>query len=129
MEADLLRFYGIDYKDRWHPDRSRRLTLRRLAVLILRHPPMEGWVARKLSDGRSAWGLTNHQLDDLRLTLEALMTDPKKHKPKPDPNRPGGKADKRKRKRNSPERQRKLADAQARSRARRAAKAEAVAAT
>ncbi len=125
MEADLQRFYGIDYRDRWHADPRQRLTLRRLCVLILRNPPPEGWVARRLLGG-SVWTLTNHQLDDLRLTLEALLTDSKKHKPKPDPNRPTG-ASERRLKRNTPERQRKLADARARSRARRAEKAAAAA--
>ncbi len=121
MEADLQQFYGIDYRDRWHPDPRQRLTLRRLCMLILRHPPLDGWVVRKIRDGRSFWHLANHQLDDLRLTMESLMTDPKKHRPKPDPDRPTGQAERR-RKRNTPERQRKLADARARSRARRAAR-------
>ena len=35
MEADLQRYYRIDYRDRWRAD----LTLRRLMVLISNLPP------------------------------------------------------------------------------------------
>jgi len=121
VEADLQRFYGIDYRDRWHPDRRRRLTLRRIAVLILRHPPVDGNVARALNGGRSVWRLEHHQLDDLRMVIEAVMTDRKKHKPRPNPDRPDGKAAAR-RKRDTPQRRRKLADARRRARERRARK-------
>jgi hypothetical protein len=121
VEADLQRFYGIDYRDRWLPDRRRRLTLRRIAVLVLRHPPLDGAVARVLNDDRVPWRLEHHLLDDIRLVIEAVNTDPKKHKPKPAPDRPDGKAAKPRR--DSPERRRKLAAARLRARERRRAKA------
>jgi len=96
------------------------LTLRRIAVLILRHPPLDGNVARILNDGKAVWRLEHHQLDDLRLVIESVMTDPKKHTPKPNPDRPG--VARNRRKRITPERRRKLADARRRARERRARK-------
>lgn len=55
MEADLQRFYGLDYRDRWR-DGTGRLTLRRLAVLI-EHLPADSALAAeaKVQD----WSLTN----------------------------------------------------------------------
>lgn len=120
MEADLQRFYGIDYRDRWHPDRRRRLTLRRICVLTLRHPPLDGNVARVINGGHTPWQLEHHLLDDIRLVVEAVMTD-KKHKPKPAEGRPTT-ATVRQAHRDSPERARKLADARRRSRERRRAR-------
>src|SRR5690606_39867100 len=74
-----------------------------------------------LNGGRSVWRLEHHQLDDLRMVIEAVMTDRKKHKPRPNPDRPDGKAAAR-RKRDTPQRRRKLADARRRARERRARK-------
>lgn len=58
MEADLQRFYGIDYRDRWRPDAHGRplLTLRRLMVLI-EHLPAESVLQTTLRQGRPAWRL------------------------------------------------------------------------
>jgi len=65
-EADLQRFYGIDYRDRWRGT----LTLRRLAVLI-RHLPPESATARALAGG-PVWTLTEHLLDDVRRQVAVL---------------------------------------------------------
>lgn len=46
MEADLQRYYQIDYRDRWRGD----LTLRRLMVLIT-HLPAESSTALALNSG------------------------------------------------------------------------------
>ena len=51
MEADLQRWYQLDYRDRWHPDRRQRLTLRRLLVLVFRLPG-ESATMRALNDGK-----------------------------------------------------------------------------
>jgi hypothetical protein len=121
VEADLQRFYGVDYRDRWHPDRRYRLTLRRIYVLVAKYPPLDGNVARILNDGQTPWRLEHHLLDDIRIVIEAVMTD-KKHTPKPAANRPTGRAAERRR-RDSPERRRKLTDARRRARERARAKA------
>lgn len=41
MEADLSRYYGIDYRDRWRQDEigRPRLTLRMIAVRVRHLPP------------------------------------------------------------------------------------------
>lgn len=57
MEADLLRFYGVDLLD-YHRG---RLTPRRLRVLI-RHLPREAALVRALRGEESEWGLTEHLL-------------------------------------------------------------------
>jgi hypothetical protein len=80
VEADLQRFYGIDYRDRWRGG----LTLRRLLVLI-RHLPEESALTVALADGMR-WSLEAHLLDDLRMWL----TGSKKQPAKPHPARPLG---------------------------------------
>lgn len=112
MEADLQQYHGLDYRDRWNPDRSKRLTLRRLVVLIWRNPPIDGAVLRATT-GRMQWSLSDHLLDDLRRTLE--MVNGAKN-PKPHPLRDTSTA-----KRMTPERAKRLATAKRRARARRAA--------
>lgn len=63
IEADLQRFYQVDYRDRWRRDEHGfpRLTLRRLRVLIVHLPP-ESATKRAVSHGRSIW-------DDEKLAL------------------------------------------------------------
>lgn len=63
MEADLQRWYGLDIRDRWHPDPFRRLTLRRISVL-LRHLPPEAAVLRIDRTG-PVWGPVEGLLADI----------------------------------------------------------------
>lgn len=81
MEADLQRFYNVDYRDRWATGRH-RLTLRRLWVLVT-HLPIEASVARELSD-QPSWSIEAQLLDDLRMA----MTGSKDKPAKPHPSRP-----------------------------------------
>lgn len=64
MEADLLRFYGVDVRDRWHPDRRRRLTLRRIHVL-LRHLPHDAATVAAQRDHRPFFALEHVLLADV----------------------------------------------------------------
>jgi hypothetical protein len=86
VEADLARFYRIDYRDRWRPDEHGRplLTLRRLLVLVQHLPPDAACVAR-LNDGKVPWSRTDQLLDEVRRRLDRLRGV---KRPKPDPNRP-----------------------------------------
>lgn len=102
MEADLQRFYQVDYRDRWRGD----LTLRRLLVLVTHLPP-ESATAGLMRDGKPMWTGEMHLLDDLRMA----MTTSTKHKSKPHPQRPKATA---KRRKDSPERRRKLTAARKR---------------
>lgn len=88
MEADLQRFYGVDYRDRWRDDEHGRprLTLRRLAVLVTHLPP-DSAVGRHERDGKAHWSLEAHLLDDVRTTFAAAWSE-KGHTPKPHPERP-----------------------------------------
>lgn len=113
MEADLQRFYGLDVRDRWHPDPTRRLTLRRLVVLVWRFPPAEGAVVA-VSTGRAHWSMEAHLLDDLRRTVEAVNGV---KSPKPHPLRDTSRSTKRL----TPERAKRLRAARQRARARRTA--------
>lgn len=114
MEADLARFYSIDYRDRWRRSPSGRpeLTLRRLAVLV-RHLPPESSVAFIARDKEMHWSVEAQLLDDLRM----VWTGTKDKPAKPHPKRPTpGRA-----RRKDPARARKLADAKRRARERRRA--------
>lgn len=64
MEADLQSHYGLDYRDRWRfdADGHRRLTLRRLGVLV-RHLPVDSSTA--MATGSSGWTLSDHLLADV----------------------------------------------------------------
>jgi hypothetical protein len=106
VEADLQRFYNLDYRQRWRGN----LTLRRLCVLI-RFLPEHSAVALIMRDGRAAWGLEAHLLDDVRMTLVGAKA--KQHPLRPRPERI-----------HTPERQRKLKDARRRARIRRQSLAE-----
>ncbi|MET7360003.1 hypothetical protein ABZS76_16330 [Streptomyces sp. NPDC005562] len=57
LEADLLRFYGLDLLD-WHRG---RLSSRRLAVLI-RQLPREGAVARETEGEAAEWSVGDYLL-------------------------------------------------------------------
>ena len=66
MEADLARFYGLDYRDRWRPDTTGlpRLTWRRLAVLI-RQLPVDSAIARLDEPPGGLWTLDRQLLADV----------------------------------------------------------------
>ena len=57
MEADLLRYYGVDLLDRYRG----RLSARRLRVLI-QHLPRDAALVRALHGEEGEWGLTEHLL-------------------------------------------------------------------
>ncbi|MEV7197194.1 hypothetical protein AB0N81_36110 [Streptomyces sp. NPDC093510] len=57
LEADLLRFYGLDLLD-WHRG---RLSSRRLATLI-RHLPGDGAVARETEGEAAEWSVGDYLL-------------------------------------------------------------------
>lgn len=82
MEADLARWYHIDYRDRWRYDESGRplLPLRRLKVLV-EHLPSESAVAAV--SGTKGWGTTELLLSDLlkAWTDEHHPNDPRFDKP------------------------------------------------
>lgn len=79
VEADLQRYYGIDYRDRWRGD----LTLRRLLVLI-RYLPRESAV--QIAVNGEHWSIEAHLIDDLRM----VQVHSKKNPAKPHPARPLG---------------------------------------
>lgn len=64
MEASLQAHYGIDYRDRWRRDEHgrRRLTLRRIGVLV-RHLPPDSAVA--LATGGAGWTVTDYLISDV----------------------------------------------------------------
>lgn len=103
VEADLSRFYGLDYRDRWRRDEHgrRRLTVRMILVRV-RHLPPDSAVAVAL--GQPGWTVADYLIADL-----FHATGGKRH-----PSRPTGStaqiAD--------PVRERKLRSARARARAR-----------
>ncbi len=57
MEADLLRYYGVDLLD-YHRG---RLSARRLRVLV-EHLPRDAALVRELHGETTEWGLTEHLL-------------------------------------------------------------------
>lgn len=85
MEADLARFYGADYRDRWRVDADGcvKLTLRMILVRV-QHLPLDAVSVRLLNDNKVPWSRTEHLLDELRRRLDALGGD---KRPKPDPDR------------------------------------------
>lgn len=70
MEADLQRFYGIDYRDRWRTGENGRplLTLRRLEVLLEHLPAESALVAAVLPD--APWSRTERLMADLWQQLD-----------------------------------------------------------
>ena len=82
MEADLQRYYGVDYCDRWRG----RLSLRRIRNLVAALP-VESAVDAIDRRGKPAWRLEHHLLDDIHMAL----THSKKRPAKPHPLRPRGK--------------------------------------
>jgi hypothetical protein len=103
VEADLARWYNIDYRDRWRGD----LTLRRLLVLI-RYLPDESALSTLMRKA-PAWSVEAHLLDELRIAIQG-------RKGKPHPARPRGQ-----RRRLTPERLKKIAESRRRAAARRRA--------
>lgn len=108
MEADLQRFYNIDYRDRWRG----ALTLRRIFALVRNLPP-EAAVRGIERNGEAYWSLEAHLLDDLRRNIVGLLGGKNAGDAlKPHPNRPKYEPVK------TPEQRRKLADARKRVRER-----------
>ena len=105
VEADLLRYYQVDYLDRWRGG----LSLRRLRNLLFNLPP-DSATSTALRGGTAWWPVEAHLIDDLRIAL----TSTKKDTSKPHPARPQPP-----RKRGGPDRARKLADARRRAQQRR----------
>lgn len=68
VEADLQRFYGVDL--RWLLDGSRRLSWRRLSVL-LRHLPRDAATTQQMLGEVARWGTVEHLLAAL---LDAAHT-------------------------------------------------------
>lgn len=66
LEASLQAVYQVDYRDLWRCGPN-RLTFRRLAVLV-RYLPPDCALAVELR-GRPHWGLAEHLLDTIRMTL------------------------------------------------------------
>lgn len=64
VEADLQMHCGVDYRDRWRRDEHgrRRLTLRRIAVLVRALPP-SSTVATAL--GQPGWSIGDYLLADV----------------------------------------------------------------
>lgn len=80
MESDLqVHCNGIDYRDRWRFDSEgrRRLTLRRIGLLIRHLPPGS---ATALATGGTGWGLSDHLLADI---YGATAGEAHPSKPKP----------------------------------------------
>lgn len=114
MEADLARFYGIDYRDRWrHDDNGRRRLTLRMIYVRLSHLPPESAVMTLERDSKPVWSVEAHLLDDVRMVLSSS----EKHPARPHPDRPV-----KRRAAPSRERARKLAAARKRARARQRAK-------
>lgn len=84
MEADLQRYYGIDYRDRWRrDDQGRRvLTLRRIGVLV-RNLPLDSAAVRATNDGETPWSIEQTLLADL-FHVTAGQAHPLRPKP-PEP--------------------------------------------
>lgn len=108
MEADLQRFYNIDYRDRWRGT----LTLRRINVFITHLPPDSAVVSVVFREGAPYWSLEAHLLDNVRMAL----TGSEKQPSQPHPGRPFATAASNK---GGPERKRKIAAARGRARERR----------
>lgn len=106
MEADLQRFHGVDYLDRWRG----RLSLRKIGALVLYLPP-DSACKEILRELKPHWSVEAHLLDELRMALVGS----KKNPPKPHPQRPRPGPP-----RISPERRRKIAATRERARLRRA---------
>lgn len=90
IEADLLRWFGVDLRHLGSPE----LSLRRLLVL-LGHLPRESSTVRAIAGERARWGDSEHLLADLIDAVQSLAwqhawvhSRKKPQRPKPHP-RPG----------------------------------------
>lgn len=84
MEADLLRYYGLDL---WPELTGPRLTWRRLRVLIEQLPPDAAVVRAQLGD-KARWDVAEQLLARTCHLLELQLyqaADPKKRGPAPKP--------------------------------------------
>lgn len=107
VEADLSRFYHLDYRDRWRfdPEGRRRLTLRMIAVRV-RHLPLDSATAMVL--GGDGFTATDYLLMDVFHALAG-----KAH--------PAREESAKKQRRDDPSREKKLMAARRRAHARRLA--------
>jgi hypothetical protein len=66
VEADLSRFHGIRYSDRWRFDEcgQRRLTLREIWVRI-QNLPNDSSLVIESNKGKPRWGHTEYLLSDI----------------------------------------------------------------
>jgi hypothetical protein len=114
VEADLARFYGLDYRDRWRWDEhgDRRLTLRQIFVRV-RHLPVDSAVLALEHGHEPVWRLEHVLLADVWQQVA--------HSKKPHPMLVAEQRRSRGRQstRITPERARKLADGRRRARERR----------
>ncbi|MFC9768653.1 hypothetical protein [Rhodococcus jostii] len=81
MEADLRRFYGVRYSDRWRfaPDGTRLLTVREIAVLI-RDLPGDSRIVKHYNNGRTRWDDGTFLIADL---IHAMTGKAHPARPKP----------------------------------------------
>lgn len=80
MEADLSRFHGIRYVDRWRFDSQgyRKLTLREIWVRI-QQLPGDAQIVRHFNNGRPRWDDDTYLLSDL---IHVLSGKPHPARPK-----------------------------------------------
>jgi hypothetical protein len=74
VEADLQRFYAVDYRDRWR--RGSGLTLRRISVLV-DHLPEDSALHLRLNEGEPVPSLTDVLLADI---WQAVTRSKRPHK-------------------------------------------------
>lgn len=81
MEADLRRFCGIRYSDRWRfdVDGTRKLTLREIWVYI-QELPGDSRIVKHYNNGRPRWDDGTYLLSDL---VHVLSGKPHPARPKP----------------------------------------------
>lgn len=81
MEADLSRFHGIRYSDRWRfdTDGTRKLTLREIWVRV-QDLPGESRIAKHYNNGQPRWNDETYLLSDL---AHILSGKPHPARPKP----------------------------------------------
>ena len=112
VEADLSRYYHIDYRDRWRFNKrgERKLTLRMIAVRVA-HLPHDSAISHAVLGAQAGWGVAEYLLADV---WQASSGSEKGHPARPDSTDSSTKED-------SPERKKKVKRAKQRARARRAA--------
>lgn len=82
IEADLMRYYGIDLLDFYRGD----ISPRRVGVLVKQLPP-ESALSRALNDGQIPWGNLEHLIADHWALTREIHWGRKGHKPVDHPTR------------------------------------------